>query len=188
MKPTKRQKSLALIALIVQREGVVDGRTRLQKLSYLVNVAGWNSIDDYRFHYYGPFSDSLTNYVEEMCQLGWLLESPLETINGNTFYKYSSADTDKTRALVSRIEDPKLVSRTEGLLSQLKNFSSDELEIMASLVFLNQNEKLDGEELVKRAKELKPRFSETEIREASKIFKILANFEPRFATRVPLTA
>ncbi len=188
MKPTKRQKSVALIALIVQREGVVDGRTRLQKLSYLVNVAGWNSIDDYRFHYYGPFSDSLTNYVEEMCQLGWLLESPLETINGNTFYKYSSVDTNKTKALVSRIEDPKLVSRTEGLLSQLKNFSSDELEIMASLVFLNQNEKLEGEDLVNRAKELKPRFSESEIREASKIFKILENFAPQFLSTRPIPA
>jgi uncharacterized protein len=186
MKPTKRQRALALIALIVQ-DGIV-GRTRLQKLSYLVNVAGWNSFDDYRFHYYGPFSDSLTNYVEEMRELGWIQESPVETGKGNTLYKYSSAEGNITKALISRMEDPKLVSHTEGLLSQLGKFSSDELEIMASLVFLYENEKLEGEELIKRTKELKPRFSESEIRDSTKIFRILSNFVPRYKRHTPITA
>ena len=57
---------------------------------------------------------------------------------------------------------------------------------MASLVFHYENEGLEGEELIKRTKELKPRFSDAKIRECSKIFRILANFVPKYKQQLPV--
>jgi len=87
--------------------------------------------------------------------------------------------------LIARAEDPKLVSKTNGLLTQHEPFTSDQLEIMSSLVFLYENEHLEGEELIGTTKELKPRFPESQIRECIKIFKILGNFLPRYGQHIP---
>jgi hypothetical protein len=67
-------------------------------------------------------------------------------------------------------------------------FTSDDLEIMSSLVFLYENEELEGEVLIKRTRELKPRFPEEKIRDSAKIFKILGNFAERYKQHIPVPA
>ena len=175
-----RLRVFGLIALMVQEFGIVEGRTRMQKLVYLANLIGWNCLQDFRFHHFGPFSDSLTEAIGEMRNLGWVHEMARPTTGGNVAYEYSveGGRESMVNSLVSRVDDQILVTKTQGLFHQLENFSSDQLELMASLVFLRTTEHLLGEELISRTHELKPRFTVDEVRDGLRIFGIMGNFVP----------
>ena len=163
---------------MVQQFGTVEGRTRMQKLVYLANLIGWNCFQDFRFHHYGPFSDSLTEAIGEMRSLGWVHEMARPTPGGNVAYEYSveGGRENMINSLVGRVGDQRLVARTQGLFHQLENFSSDQLELMASLVFLRTTEHLLGEELISRTHELKPKFTVDEVTDGLRIFGIMGSF------------
>jgi len=62
-------------------------------------------------------------------------------------------------------------------VKNLHNFSSDDLEIMATLVFMRRIEaKISDDELVDIVRELKPKFNRDRIAQDMKIFSVLKDF------------
>jgi len=155
----------------------ITGRTKLQKILYLANLSGWNVISDYQYHHYGPYSEMISMIVEDMRNNGWVKETPYGT-DKNVVYKYFLEKEGIKRELaLAGKQDSRLVKRTESLVKELNKFSSDDLEIMSTLVFIREEDKsLSDEQLVKTVAQLKPRFDIQQVKENLKIFKILRNF------------
>jgi uncharacterized protein YwgA len=170
---------LGLIAQMLEVAKQIDGRTKFQKMAYFVNLYNWNCITDFKFHYYGPFSRELNDDLERMRGNGWIEEKGEMTNAGNTIYKYKIpyARMNLANALISRVEDPGLVKKSVPLIKQLDEFSSDELEIMSSLIYLRRsNPKATKQDLVKMTSELKPRFDISDIQNAAAKLKEFERF------------
>lgn len=172
---------LALISTIIAEARPLGGRTKLQKIGYLVNESGWHVFNDYRYHYYGPYSETLSNQMALLVKNDWIREEEIETGKGTQFYVYNVQKKGQGRlaSLISRAEsqDPHVVQKTRGLVRHLAGFKSDDLEIMATLVFIRKDEGINNDEkLVSRVCELKERFSRDQIRRNLRVFKILTQF------------
>lgn len=178
---SSRITQMALISAIMTGSQRIVGRTKIQKIAYLVNICGWNVFTDFEYHYYGPYSETLSSELVSLVENKWVRERQEITEQGNSLYIYS-LDRDNTNRLETLIErarrqDELVVEKTLGLIGQLEDLSSDDLEIMATLVFIRRDEGIDNDDkLVQRVVELKDKFSEDRIRSNLKIFKILKPF------------
>ena len=176
-----RIRRLALISLILQTTKGVAGRTRLQKITYLVNLIGWNSKLNFKFHDYGTYSETLVKEVVGMVNNDWIEESASGTPTGNTMFNYHIPRNRQsiTNSIISRVRDvdEHLVTRTIGLTRQLNEFSREDLEIMSTLAFLrNTKSHLNDDQLVELANQLKPHFDVEAFRGGLRIFNILRPF------------
>jgi len=178
-----RLRRLALISLVLQSAGPIIGRTKLQKIVYLANSIGWKAID-FKYHNYGPFSDSLAAELDNMKNYGWIEEHEIPTSHDRVLYEYYFSSRYKRTGLsqLSKIEDTvpngkQLISRTKGLVKQLNKFSSDDLQIMSTLVFLRaQDPSMSEERAVDMTRKLKPQFSKEHISKGRRIFSIMKDF------------
>lgn len=73
----------ALLALAVSNG--IYGRKKLQKIVYLANCAGWDVIQDYRFHLYGPYSDYVLAEIENLSEEGLVDVGEQTTQTDNLF-------------------------------------------------------------------------------------------------------
>jgi hypothetical protein len=74
----------------------------------------------------------------------------------------------------------KLVSKTGSLVKHLNQFTSNELEIMATLMYLRmKNPSISEDDAVKLTCQLKPKFSQEEVSKGRRIFKIMNEFLSR---------
>jgi hypothetical protein len=157
-----------------------QGRTKVQKILYLANLCGWNTINDYRYHRFGPYSDALATELEDFEKNGWVEERPFETRDGELSYAYSLTRQGRKVAdsLAAKIDDPDLIRRTMSLVKDLHNLPSDDLEIMATLVFIRRRSEpgISEDGLVETVLELKPKFDRDRIAKGMKIFNILKNY------------
>jgi len=178
-----RFRRLALISLALQSAGHIVGRTKLQKILYLANLCGWNAAE-FKYDNFGPYSETLAKELENMRENGWIEESVESTSKDRIIYNYSLSKKHSQRAisLVGKLDEMgegKLLKKTEGLVKFLNDFDSDNLEIMATLIFLRkQNPSMSIEDTMKVTKELKPRFSDGQISEAGRIFNVMRDFLP----------
>lgn len=100
--------------LLVESLGRLKGKTRFQKLVYIIqneasnrNVAATSF--DYEIHYYGPFSSELTKIIEGL-EVDHLLDEEVEmTPSGYTRYVYSV--TDKGRKLLDDARNKRLIAK-----------------------------------------------------------------------------
>ncbi len=174
--------SLGKSALILSALRPVDslqGRTKVQKIVYLANLCGWNSIQDYRYYNYGPYSDTVATQLEDYRKNGWVEEMPFSTADGKLTYSYSLTKPGQrvAESLAAKMDNAALIKRTLSLAWELQKYPSADLEIMATLVYLRTNERIsEDEQLVSRVAELKPKFTSNQIRGNLKIFNILRNF------------
>src|SRR5260370_21316888 len=171
---------IALVALALQSAGWIAGRTKIQKIMYFANLLGWNAME-FKYYNYGPYSDTLAEELENMRNNGWIEERPVETNRERILYRYGPSEKTKRigASLIGKILDldpkgEKLVSRTRGLVKQLNRFSSDDLEIMSTLMFLRmQEQSISDEQLVKDTYKLNPHFSKERIASNMRIFIIM---------------
>jgi len=181
-----RLRRLALITLTLDSALEIEGRTKFQKMVYLANLIGWSALD-FRYHNYGPYSETLALELENMRNNGWIREKEVSTGRDHTLFSYSF---DKGKGgirytFVNKFLDlepkaEKMVKRTRGLIRDLSKFSSEELEIMATLVFERQEDpSLDVAQLVERVHELKPQFTIERIDPGLRIFRIMQDVLPR---------
>jgi len=169
----------ALILSALRAVTPFQGRTKVQKILYLGNLCGWNTIHDYRYYNYGPYSDSVATELDNFRKNGWVEERPFETNDGKLSYSYSLTRQGQKVAdsLAAKMDDPNLIKRTMSLVKELHNLSSDDLELMATLVFLHRSESgITNDKLIDRVLELKPRFERNQIIKDMKVFNILKNF------------
>jgi len=150
---------------------------------YLANSIGWKAVD-FKYHNYGPFSDSLAAELDNMKNYGWIEEREIPTSHDRVLHEYYFSNKYKQTGLsqLSKVEDTvpngkQLISRTKGLVKQLNKFSSDDLQIMSTMVFLRaQDPSMSEEQAVDMTRKLKPKFSKEEISKGRRIFAIMKDF------------
>lgn len=106
--------------------GRVVGRTRLQKLAYLLSVAGHEGRFSFTYRHYGPYSEELALAVRDANLLSFINETEQVAAWGGT---YSTYTLGKEPAQLSS-------SPRRPLASAAAEADAVELELAATAVFL----------------------------------------------------
>lgn len=107
--------------------GNVVGRTRLQKIAYLLTVTGLDHNFHFAYKHYGPFSEQLASSAQLAALVGKLHERQDQTAWGGTYSTYWVDGAD----VIDRTSD------RFKLASEAVKADSIELELAATAVFLS---------------------------------------------------
>lgn len=119
-----------VVSLIRDAGGVIVGRTRLQKIAYLLSAAGLEDSFHFMYKHYGPYSKQLAQSTQEAAVLGFIEEEEKTTSWGGTYSVYKVA-TDSTGTPPSSTETPR-----RQFFKLLIDSNAIELELAATAVFL----------------------------------------------------
>lgn len=100
---SKTSDGLKVLADIVAwADGSVVGRTRLQKIGFLLHKFGYLDVFPFKYKHYGPYSEEMAATSEIAVLLGFLTEEQRPTKWGGTYSIFKSnaqnADVDDNRA------------------------------------------------------------------------------------------
>jgi uncharacterized protein YwgA len=116
---------LAAARIIQYAGGELVGRTRLQKIAYLMQLAGLDKEFSFEYHHYGPYSEDLAQAIEIASALGPVKEEERVAEWGG---KYSIYKLEKDVAP----SDP----TKEQFVQQAKQIGAIELELAATAAYL----------------------------------------------------
>ena len=121
----KRDPHLAATRIIQDAGGELVGRTRLQKIAYLLQLAGYGDEFHFEYKHYGPFSDDLARGMEIASAIGQVQEDEQQSGWGGWYSVYrlpgSRTSDDPSRAEFVRLA---------------KEVGAVELELAATAAFL----------------------------------------------------
>jgi uncharacterized protein len=130
------------LAKIVDWAGTLHSRKRMQKLVYLLQVAGCPLDAEYSLHHYGPYSQDVSQLTGEMVQTNLLEEESASTAIGK---QYSYRLSEKAKRQLDGFE--RSPRGQEALLSMspyeepartLIQADPKDLEIAATLVYFHR--------------------------------------------------
>jgi hypothetical protein len=110
--------------------GVLVGRTRLQKVAYLTQLAGFPEGFEFEYRHYGPFSEDLASAIEIASGLGLIEEEERRAEWGGRYSIYKSTDSTPPSADSSRSQ----------FITAAAQIGAVELELAATAAFLYANE------------------------------------------------
>lgn len=130
------------LARIVDWAGTLDTRKRMQKVVYLLKVAGCPLDAEYTLHHYGPYSQEVAQLADEMVRAGILIEEAGSNPVGQQF-SYHLAEkirkdlaefeaTDRGRAAAETMR------RSEDLARRLFKADLKDLEYASTAVFFRK--------------------------------------------------
>lgn len=126
MVENKMIKNTILSLFFIFRE--IYGRTKIQKLLFLLEKRSEELGLKFEVRHYGPFSDIINEMVDKCVNENILEEKKIMTRHGTWGYYYSITNHGKTMAKNSFSNlNPKLKQRFEELFSEFKNFSPSDL-------------------------------------------------------------
>lgn len=119
--------SLFPLYLIYLSKGSLRGRTRLQKLAFIIQMKNPEFFDyEFQKDLYGPCSYKLFSIVDNLVSLGFLDSKTHQTASGNSVISYSLNPMGKS-AVISAIrnkEIPKLLQlKSKKILKEYGNTS-----------------------------------------------------------------
>ena len=127
--------------------GEVVGKTRLQKMAYLLEAkgVGFGNIN-FDYHSYGPFSAELAFAADDAESLGYI-----ETEERSGFHEIPYT-VFKATEKEPEIDDGAETETRKAAIEVMGNYTALELELAATAVYLKKNGYLDGcwEEVQKR--------------------------------------
>jgi len=139
-------KNIEKLLSLVGVAGEINGRKKLQKIVYLLQVAGFDFGKTFRYHYFGPYSTDLQLEIDALVDRELLLE----TRSGSAYsYKVANIPSNGNPELFK-------TDQMKPLIDYLNNYESQELELAATLVYLHENHYGDFDSISKKAKILKP--------------------------------
>lgn len=114
--------------IVRDADGSIVGRTRLQKVAYLLTVTGLEHDLAFSYKHYGPYSEDLAMGAREADLLGLLKETEQQASWGGTYstYSYVAAGQDDDEPLAVRRLFAVEAARGDAI----------ELELAATAVFL----------------------------------------------------
>lgn len=112
--------------VVADAGGQVVGRTRLQKLAYLLAAAGLEDQFSFAYKHYGPYSDELAQSVRVAELLGLLAEQEHAAQWGGTYSTYTTPRPVDAHAPAARREIARIAIEADAI----------ELELAATAVFL----------------------------------------------------
>lgn len=122
---TSRNPHLVAARIVQDAGGEVVGRTRMQKITYLAQLAGFSAEFAFEYRHYGPFSEDLATGLQIAAALGPLLEEERPTGWGGLYSVYRLRDP----------ADPADPARA-AFLQAAKDIGAVELELAATAAFL----------------------------------------------------
>jgi uncharacterized protein YwgA len=106
--------------------GHIVGRTRLQKIAYILEAAGLGAGFPFRYKHYGPYSEQLADAAQTAHILGMLREEETHATWGGLYSTYHSLLPQESNAPDAR----------RRLAQELVNVDAVELELAATALFL----------------------------------------------------
>lgn len=136
-----------LAYLVALNGGELVGKTRLQKLCYLLDACGAGLDVAFDYHHYGPFSAELAFAADDAEALGLLCTEQRHGFHGVPYTVFKSTDEQ------GFMEEPDPARATrQRCLDIMRHYSALVLELAATLVFLERQEQVEKawEELKRR--------------------------------------
>ena len=129
-----------VVNIIAAAGGEVVGRTRLQKLAYLLDQLGQNSGLHFSYHHYGPYSEELSSAVDFA-----------KYVEGSVSEKERSRKSDGARygvfSLSKSVEPEALgkipIADARRYLRAMQQRNSTVLELAATIRWLRENERVE---------------------------------------------
>jgi uncharacterized protein YwgA len=106
--------------------GHIVGRTRLQKIAYILEAAGVGAGFPFRYKHYGPYSEQLADAAQTARIIGMLREQETPATWGGLYSTYHSLLP----------QDPRVADARRRLAQELVNVDAVELELAATALFL----------------------------------------------------
>ena len=130
----KRYLPLACLIDIVKE---VKGRKKLQKLVYIAKAKGAPFEEPFKYHFFGPYSETLAAEIDEMKALCLLTERPVETAGGYTSYEYCLSPQGRSFAdNLTGNSDECLGGVSPEFLERMNSKNARELELLSALHYL----------------------------------------------------
>lgn len=152
--------------IVVDAGGKVVGRTRLQKIAYLLELAGFETGFSFEYRHYGPYSEDLSEAMHAAIVFDLVSEDVHPAQWGGNYSIYESIDDVNASTDKRRIEYAKTLAESDAL--QL------ELAATAAFIYAEENINEPWDETKKRKPE---KASVKNIEGAKKIFEKLLNFD-----------
>ena len=161
---TKKKETQKAADIISSAGGRIIGRTKLQKIAYILEISGLGEGFDFEYRHYGPYSESLATAARNAAILDIIDEEEVQA-NWGGFY---SIYTSKSHVLDSH-----------DARSQLAKLAADsnsiELELAATAAFLRSKGFEDAwEETAKRKPE---KASEERIANSKQLYEKLSGIQ-----------
>jgi uncharacterized protein YwgA len=116
---------LVAARIIQDAGGELIGRTRLQKVTYLSQLAGFGDEFSFEYHHYGPYSEDLALGMEIAAELGPVTEEEKQAEWGGRYSIYKL-----------RNPLPPANPLRAAFLRQAKAIDANELELAATAAYL----------------------------------------------------
>jgi len=120
-----RNPHLAAAAIVADAGGELVGRTRLQKVGYLLELAGLGAGFGFEYRHYGPYSEELATGIDIAAGFGKVRETERRAAWGGVYSIFSTtekpADGNAIRA---------------AFVNRAKEIDAIELELAATAAFL----------------------------------------------------
>lgn len=110
--------------------GLIVGRTRLQKIAYLLEVTGQGEGFDFEYRHYGPYSESLSDAVRVASAFGLIDEEERVAQWGGRYSIYSAKGSEDVAAQSTRTTFAKAAAEIGAV----------ELELAATAAYLAEVE------------------------------------------------
>ena len=148
-----------LMSFFKQANEVV-GRKKLQKMIYILKKSGIDFSERYSFHFYGPYSEELSTRVEELCNLGFLIEDK-EKEKGYIQYRYTLSERGESFLREANVHTQDMTM----LIQKMNEKSSRFLKLVSTMLYFDQFSKEEIEEKVRSVKS-KQNYDDKEFEEA----------------------
>lgn len=160
-------KEHAKLMAVLQNAREVVGRKKLQKMIFIAKKLNFPFYEKYDFHFYGPYSEEVTLKIEELVNLGLVVEIQ-EKVSGYVQYRYSLSDEGE-QFLTDYDVNPFALQRC---VETMNNESARFLELVSTMLYF---EHLDKHEIVQKVSVVKEKqhYSERELDDAFQFIETL---------------
>ncbi|KYG29277.1 YwgA family protein [Alkalihalobacillus trypoxylicola] len=160
-------KDHAKVMLFLLQAGEVVGRKKLQKMIYISKKMDIPFSERFKFHMFGPYSEELSLRMEELCNLGFVMER-MEDKGNYQQYRYSLSE----QGLHFLELNPQQWPDQRELFHSLNDQSAKFLELVSTLLYFSELSKEEVKEKVFTLKR-KQNYSEEDIEKAHQFIKQL---------------
>ncbi|MGO4447339.1 hypothetical protein AB4Y96_00310 [Phyllobacterium sp. TAF24] len=121
-----KAKALKAAAIVQDAGGHIVGRTRLQKVAYLLVASGLEEDFSFSYKHYGPYSDDLAAFASDANLLGFIKETEKKASWGGVYSVFDIANFTEGNGSPDREPLAKLAASADAI----------ELELAATALYL----------------------------------------------------
>ena len=156
----------AIVCKVIDACGTLSGRKKFHKIMYICKESNYPIHETFKWANYGVYSSELSGEIEALQNSGFVNEAQSEN-SSYTTYDYTVSDDgkiflDKMKKDLLQNCDKELFDRFLNLVKRLNQYSSRDLELFSSIIFLSKDAE-EQEDLIPFLEYLKPKYPRNEI-------------------------